>query len=85
MQTSRLLIKAQRAVYAGCEDLTTLSSKSIGHGISFSELFLYFIGLIRRMVFNRRCGIVDGWQLINVVNFQPLILIVMLKRKKHER
>ena len=82
MRTSRSLIKAQCVVYAGCEELTTLSSKSIGHGISFSELFLYFIGLIGRMVFNRRCTIADGWQLINVVNFQPLILIVMLKRKK---
>ena len=82
MPTSRSLIKAQCVVYAGCEELTTLSSKLIGHGISFSELFLYFIGLIRRMVFNRRCKIADGWQLVNAVNFQPLILIVVFKRKK---
>jgi hypothetical protein len=72
MQASRSIIKAQCVIYAGCEGLTTLSSKSIGHGISFSELFLYFIGLIRRMVFNRCCAFAEGWQSLNVANLQPL-------------
>jgi hypothetical protein len=50
-----------------------LTTEECGHlfydgGVNFSELSLYFIRFIRRIVFNRCCAIVEGWQPLNAAS-----------------